>query len=63
MGLVGFFVICIIIAVLSGNDGCLTGLLTMGFGILITVAAFAANPILGIIVGFFVLQGWKSMGE
>lgn len=63
MGLIGFFVICIVIAVLTENDSCLIGLLSLGFGIMITVAAFGVNPILGIIVGFFVLQGWKSMGE
>ena len=61
MGLVGFFILCIVIAVLTGNDDCLSGLLVMGFGIIITVGAFAINPILGIIVGYFVLQGWKRM--
>lgn len=60
MGLVGFFVICIIFAVLTGNDDCLSGLLTMAFGILITVGAFAINPILGIIVGYLILKGWSK---
>ena len=61
MELVGFFVICIIIAVISGNDDCLSGVLVMRFGVAITIGAFAINPILGIIVGYLVLQGWKNM--
>lgn len=61
--MIEFFVICIIIAILTGNDDCLSGLLVMGGGILITVVAFGVNPILGIIVGYLVLQGWKSMGK
>ena len=61
MGLIGFFVLCIIFAIFTGNDDCLSGLLVMGFGIVITVGAFAINPILGIIVGYFVLKGWKKM--
>lgn len=60
MGVVGFFVLCIIIAVLSGNDDCLSGLLTLGFGILIIVGAFAFNPIIGIIVLLVVINGWKE---
>ena len=61
MGLVGFFIICIIIAALTGNDDCLSGLLVMGFGILIIAGAFAINPIIGIIVLLVVINGWKKM--
>lgn len=61
MGLMGFFIFCIVFAILTGNDDCLSGLLVMGFGVAITIGAFAINPILGIIVGYLVLQGWKKM--
>lgn len=60
MGVVGFFILCIIIAVLSGNDDCLSGLLTLGFGVLLIVGAFALNPIIGIIVLLVVINGWKE---
>ena len=39
---------------------CCSGLLTIIFGVFITIIAFGINPILGIIVGYIVLQGWKA---
>ena len=59
-------IIVIILAVKSDNaydTGCLTGLIIMGGGIVITIAAFGVNPILGLIVGYIVYQGWKSMDK
>lgn len=35
-------------------------LLVIGGGIAVTVGAFGVNPILGIVVGYFVLRWWKS---
>lgn len=61
MGLVGFFILCIIFAVITGNDDCLSGLLTLGVGILIIVGAFALNPVLGIIALIVIINGWKKM--
>lgn len=61
-----WIVIIIIILVLASKfddatgSSCFTGLLIMGVGIAVTIAAFAFNPILGIIVGYIVLQMWKG---
>jgi len=67
----GEFIILLIVglAVLafSGVEwagGCLGDLLKflfiIGGGIAVTVVAFGVNPILGIVVGYFVLRWWKS---
>lgn len=44
----------------DGSTSCFIGLLSIIFGVVITIIAFGINPILGIIVGYFVLQGWKK---
>lgn len=59
--------IIIIVAVIyfcTGSEyigDCLSGLVIMAVGIGVTIAAFGINPLLGVIVGYFILQGWKRM--
>lgn len=64
MGWLIVIIIIIFLAVKSDeayDTSCLVGLVVVVGGVLITIAAFSFNPILGIIVGYFVYQGWKSM--
>ena len=64
MGWIVFIVIILVIAAKvdekDGNTSCFVGLLSIIFGVAVTIIAFGVNPILGIIIGYFVLQGWKK---
>lgn len=64
MGWVVFIIILLVVAAKvdesDGNTSCFVGLLTIIFGVGITIITFSINPILGIVVGYFVLQGWKQ---
>lgn len=65
-----FIIILIVALVILAFDGvewaggCLGNLLKfliiIGGGIAVTVGAFGVNPVLGIVVGYFVLRWWKS---
>ena len=61
MGLVGFFVVCMVIAILSGSDDAISGLIVMGVTTFFVIGAFTINPILGIIVLFLASSALKNM--
>lgn len=53
------FILCVIFALLTGDEDCLSGLIVMGLAVAITVVAFNIHPILGVIIGFLFLNGFR----
>lgn len=70
MGIIVFIIVIVVLAI-GGDAGlkslfetlgsCLFTILLLSFSCSITAAAFAINPILGIIVGYMVVKFWKSL--
>ena len=53
--------IVILLILLSPDKGEATGnIIAFGIEVIITIALFGVNPILGIVVGYFFLRSWNK---
>ena len=57
----GFIIFIIILILLSPDKGEATAnTIAFGIEVIITIALFGVNPILGIIAGYFFLRSWSK---